>query len=192
MKKKLFSSKFNLAIIILLFFLMSLACKPEEGSLIASPSEGVEIITSEAVNDTAQIKSSGLIFKAKGNWGAGVLFDINIENSSSKVVILKFGEMNLVNGEKENAKIGDITENSEGRFDYIRHARVDGKENTEQAPEIKINPKESRQFSVVFSKPFDLTKDDEAKRTLYFTLPIEMKNTAESLRELKVVFKAVK
>jgi len=192
MKILTFDSKVNLAIFISLFFIMILGCQPEKGNFVVLPSQGVEIITSEIDNDTAQIKEGELIVKVNGKWSAAVLFQVDIRNSGSKEVLLDFGEMTLVNGEREVATVGDITENQANNLIYIRNARVDGKDNVEKAPKIKINPKENRQFSMVFSKPFGSVKDDETKRLLYFTIPVLTEDDSELRRELKVVFKATK
>jgi hypothetical protein len=190
MKKKLYDSKPNLAIVASLFLLMILGCQPEQGKLTVLPSEGVEIITSKNQNYTAQIKNDDLILKVDGSWEGSVGVNLNVENISSKELILKFGEMSLVNGKKENSTVGGIIETKNGSFNTIREARVNGKENDEKAPEIKIKAKENRQFSIAFSKPFKSVKDTEEERTLYFTLPIKMINTTATPRELKIVFKA--
>lgn len=192
MKKKTFDSKVNLAVIISLFFIMVLGCQPEKGKLVALPSEGVEVIKSEIDNDTAQITDDGLVVKVNGKWGDGVLFEVDVKNSSSRELTLKFGEMNLVNGEKESATVGDITDNQANNFTHIRHARINGKENTEKAPDVIINHGESRQFTVIFSQPFNTAKDTEAKRTLYLTIPIEINDKLKTTRKLEVVFEAMK
>ncbi len=192
MKTMTFDSKVNLALFISLFFIMILGCQPEKGNFVALPGERVEIITSEIDNDTAQIKEGELTVKVNGKWSAAVLFQVDVRNSGSKEIVLDFGEMTLINGENQVATIGDITENQANNLTYIRNARVDGKENAEKAPKIKISSKENRQFSVVFSKPFGSVKDDETKRTLYLTVPVVTNDGSESKRELKVVFKATK
>ena len=101
MKKLQIDSEINLAFIIGIFLLLILGCQPEKGKLVALPSEGVEIATSEVTNDTAQIKNDDLTIKVNGNWSAAVGFEINVKNSGSKELILNFGEMSLVNGETE-------------------------------------------------------------------------------------------
>jgi hypothetical protein len=192
MREKVFGSKVNIVIIFLLFFIMVLGCQPERGHLTALPSEGVEVTTSEIDNDTALIKVDDFLIKVNGNWGDGVLFNIDVKNPSSKELVIKFGEMSLANGEKESATIGGISETSSGNFNTIRQAQIDGKENTEKAPAVKINPRENRQFSVVFSQPFNTVEDAEIKRILRLVISIEINDTLKTKRKFEVVLKATK
>ena len=192
MKKKTFDSKVNLAIVISLFFIMVLGCQPEKGKLVALPSEGLEITASDNKNDVVTIKSDDLLVSVSGTWGDGILFEITVKNSGSKDLIVDFGEMKLVNGEDESATVGGIIETLKGGFNTIREARVNNKQNTEKAPQTRISPKENRQFSVVFSQPFNTAKDDEKKRTLYLTIPVITDGKPETKRELKVGFEATK
>lgn len=74
----------------------------------------------------------------------------------------------------------------------MRHARVNGKENEEKPPDVEIGSDgKERRFTAAFSKTVSSAKDEEIERTLYFTLPVELKNAAQSSIQFETVFKAV-
>jgi len=186
------NSKLNFLFVIGLFLLMILGCQPERGNLIVLPHEGVEIKTSEFENDTAEISRNGLVIKFSGNWSGSVGIDFTVKNSSSVEAVLKFGEMQLVNGENNFSTIGGIVETTDGSFTHIREARINGKENEEKSPDVKISSDgKERRFLVGFSKTFSSAKDEEIEHTLYFTLPVELKNAAQSSIQFETIFRAV-
>ena len=185
-------SKLNFLSVLGLFLLMVLGCQPESGRLIALPHEGVEIKTVEFENDTAQISRNGLVVNFSGNWKSSVGIDFTIKNSSSVEAVLKFGEMQLVNGENNRSTIGGIVETTDGSFTHIREARIDGKDNEEKSPDVKISSDgKERRFLIGFSKTFSSAKDEETERTLYLKLPVEFKNAAQNSTHFETVFKAV-
>lgn len=186
------NSKLNFLFVIGLLMLLVLGCQPERGRLIALPHEGVEIKTVESENDTAEINRNDLVVKFNGNWEGSVGIYFTVKNSSSVEAVLKFGEMQLVNGENNRSTIGGIVETTDGGFTNIREARVDGKENEEKSPDVKISSDgKERRFLVAFSKTFSSAKDEEIERTLYFKLPVELKNAARSSIQFETVFRAV-
>lgn len=186
------NSKLNFLFVIGLFLLMVLGCQPEAGRLVALPHEGVEIKTVKFENDTAEINRNGLIIKFNGDWEGSVGIDLTVKNSSSSEAILKFGEVQSVNGENSRSTIGDIVETTDGSFTHIRHAKINEKENEGKSPDVKISPDgKERRFLIAFSKTFSSAKDEEIERTLYFTLPVELKNASQSSIRFETVFRAV-
>lgn len=186
------NSKLNFLFVIGLFLLMILGCQEEAGRLVALPHEGVEIKTVKFENDTAEINRNGLVIKFNGDWEGSVGINLTVKNLSSSEAVLKFGEMQLVSGENSRSTIGGIVETTDGIFTHIREARVNGKENEEKPPDVKISSDgKERRFLIAFSQTFSSAKDEEIERTLYFTLPVELKNASQNSIRFESVFRAV-
>ncbi len=180
MKKKLFDSKINLAIVISLFLLVVLGCQPAGGDLLPVADGATGTTTTRFENDTAQITMDGLSLKLSGEWTENgyVQLMLDLKNETGRDIKINFGDFRLEDGKQKRVVAGIVN-------DKIRSSSPSDKVVTVAAGERGV-------FGVEFSSPFGGSLPaDEAEQMLYFILPVEINGTPKINQEIKVVFKAI-
>ncbi|HEX8709815.1 MAG TPA: hypothetical protein VF723_16355 [Pyrinomonadaceae bacterium] len=136
------------ALMLLACCLLLCACPPEGGSLSPlAEGEGVEILTTNAANDTLGIRREGLSIKARGLWSvadSATSVILEISNANTEPVTVDFNRCELVQGEGgERLSLRAVSdEQAAGGPAFLteRTVTIDGGRERRFALEFKINP----------------------------------------------------
>ena len=163
------------------------ACQPPYGDLVPIPQEGLEILSVDFKDDTAQATRNQITVRASGGWDGSreTSVAITVDNQGAGAIILDLRQCELIN---------NYNEKGEFQVAYERKGMgnpVASKYPPNESKTIRIDEHQVRELIIKFDYPYSSESRDFENQTAQFSLVLERHGGASVRTDFVFRFKYV-
>ena len=178
MKQKL-KTKTNSVIIVAVFYLKILGCKPEIGEIFTLNNSGMEIASSRFESDTAVINDDGLKLKVFGSWDGRAKVRVFLENNSGNDIKLNFDKSTVVDSRGGEINIDSIYEDQGSAVNEIKDNQ------------FSVGNGEKKKLVIGFPLNLSNSLADKPPRIISLILAVENNSKNKETRKHRINFEGI-